>query len=204
MTISQPARHQPPQPSTALGIQSTGYLAMILFILSEATLFGVLLSAYFYLESGTKHWPPNGISKPDLVLPIIATIILALSSGPVWWADRGIAHGRAWQLRLGFAITFGMGLVFLAIQAYEYTDLGFSASTNAYGSLFILITGIHFLHVVVGLLMNLFIQLRAWLGHFTAERRLAVQNAALYWHFVDVVWIVIFLSLIVSPHLMSK
>lgn len=204
MTVSQPARHQPPQPSTALGIQSTGYLAMVLFIASEATLFGVLISAYFYLESGTKRWPPNGISKPDLVLPIIATIILALSSLPVWWGDRAIGEGRAGQLRLGFAVTFGMGLIFLAIQAYEYTDLGFTASTDAYGSLFILITGIHFLHVVVGLLMNLFIQVRAWLGHFTAERRLAVQNASIYWHFVDVAWIVIFLSLIVSPHLMSK
>lgn len=204
MTVSQPSRHQPPQPSTALGIQATGYLAMVIFILSEATLFGALLSAYFFLESGTKHWPPNGISKPELVLPIIATIILILSSGPVWWADRAIAKGRAGQLRVGFAITFVMGLVFLALQAYEYTDLGFTASTNAYGSLFILITGVHFLHVVVGLLMNIFIQVRAWLGHFTAERRLVVQNAAIYWHFVDVAWIVIFLSLIVSPHLMSK
>ena len=94
-----------------------------------------------------------------------------------------------------------LGVVFLAIQASEYASASFDWRTNAYGSLFVTITGFHGLHVLVGLLMSLVIQARAWLGQFDERRHLPVETVALYWHFVDLVWVFIFLSLYVSPYL---
>lgn len=189
-------------PTEITGGRSPGFWGMLLFIATEATLFGSLLSAYFYIASGSASWPPDGIAKPEIPLALINTIILICSSIPIFWADRGIRKGNGRQLRIGFALTFILGVIFLGIQAYEYTELEFTITTNAYGSLFYTITGFHFLHVTLGVLMNLYIQLRAWLGHFSAKHRLAVQNVAIYWHFVDVAWIFIFLSLYVSPHLL--
>ena len=77
----------------------------------------------------------------------------------------------------------------------------FTPRTNAYGSLFFAITGFHGMHVMVGLLLILFVQVRAWLGHFDRTRHLHVQTTAMYWHFVDAVWVVIMLSLYIGPHL---
>lgn len=188
-------------PSEYPAEQSTGFWAMLLFIATEATLFASLIAAYFYIESGFRIWPPDGIAKPELTLSSINTGILILSSLPIWWADQSIREGNQRGLRIGLATTFVLGLIFLSIQGYEYTVLPFSFSKNAYSSLFFTITGIHFLHVSIGLLMILYIQVRAWLGHFSVTRRLAVLNVEMYWHFVDVAWIVIYLSLIVQPHL---
>jgi heme/copper-type cytochrome/quinol oxidase subunit 3 len=105
------------------------------------------------------------------------------------------------RLRLGMLITLVLGIIFLVIQGIEYSKKDFALQSNAYGSLFFTITGFHGAHVFVGLLFNVVVQLRAWLGHFSAERHLAVTNAALYWHFVDVVWLVVFTSLYLVPHL---
>ena len=98
------------------------------------------------------------------------------------------------------ALIFVMALVFLGIQAHEYMSATFDWRTHAYGSLFFTITGFHGVHVVGGILISLVIQARAWRGHFDREHTLAVENAALYWHFVDLVWIFIFASLYLSPY----
>ncbi|HEX2267639.1 MAG TPA: cytochrome c oxidase subunit 3, partial [Actinomycetota bacterium] len=99
-----------------------------------------------------------------------------------------------------------MGATFLGFQAVEYREIvteQFTARTNVYGSLFFTITGFHGLHVAVGLVMNGWVQWYAGRGRFSAERHLAVENVALYWHFVDAVWVFILFSLYLSPHLWS-
>ena len=180
--------------------RNPGWWAMVLIIVTEAILFACLLFGYFYLGSMSKTpWPPGG--PPELKLVVPNTIILLMSSGTMWWAESGIRAGSQGRLRIGMLITLLLGAVFLAVQGVEYSRKEFTPQSNAYGSLFFTITGFHGAHVFVGLLFNAVVQLRAWLGHFTAERHLAVSNAAMYWHFVDAVWLVVFASLYVAPHL---
>jgi heme/copper-type cytochrome/quinol oxidase subunit 3 len=182
----------------------TGWWGMVMFITTEATLFAALIASYFYLRfQSTPQWPLGGIKAPELPLPLVMSAILLSSSAPMAWADHGIRRGRIGRLRLGLALTFLLGATFLGLQGYEYvTKLEeFTPTTNVYGSLFFAITGFHGMHVMVGLLLILFVQVRAWLGHFDRARHLHVQTTAMYWHFVDAVWVVIMLSLYIGPHL---
>jgi heme/copper-type cytochrome/quinol oxidase subunit 3 len=180
--------------------KNPGWLVMVLVIATEAMLFAFLLFAYFYLGSmATSAWPPSG--PPDLELAIPNTILLLASSGAMIWAERGIARGERGRLVRGLLIALALGIVFLSIQAIEYSRKSFTIDTNAYGSLFFTITGFHGMHVFVGLLMIAFTLVRSLLGHFTAERHLQVTNIAMYWHFVDVVWLAVFTSLYLVPHL---
>jgi len=94
-----------------------------------------------------------------------------------------------------------MGLAFIVNQIFEFSSLEFHASDNAYASLFIVITGLHGLHLLVGLLMSVVVQLKAAIGWFDADRHLTVTVFSMYWHFVDVVWIAVFSSLYLSAHL---
>jgi heme/copper-type cytochrome/quinol oxidase subunit 3 len=180
--------------------RNPGWWAMLLIVITEGMLFMYLLFAYFYLGSmSNAPWPPSG--PPDLKLVAPNTIILLVSSGTMWWAESGIRAGSQLRLRLGLVITLLLGALFLVIQGIEYSKKDFALQSNAYGSLFFTITGFHGAHVFVGLLFNIVVQIRAWLGHFTVERHLAVSNAAIYWHFVDAVWLVVFASLYLAPHL---
>ena len=171
---------------------------MVLVVTAEAGFFAYFLFGYFYLGSMARGpWPPSG--APSLRLALPNTVILIVSSVAMWFGESGIRRGTQWQLRAGLAITFALGLVFLSLQGLEYSRAAFTPATDAYGSLFFTITGFHGAHVAAGLIMNAVVQVRAWLGHFTAERHLAVTNVAIYWHFVDVVWLVVFLSLYLTP-----
>ncbi|MGW5671940.1 cytochrome c oxidase subunit 3 [Micromonospora sp. NPDC003776] len=185
--------------------RSTGWWGMVMFVTTEATLFATLLGSYFYLRF--QHggpWPPDGISKPKLLVPLVMTAVLLPSSLPVIWAEHGIRKGQRWRLRSGLAATLVLGITFLALQASEYAEKlrEFTITTNAYGSLFYLITGFHGLHVLVGLTMI------SWLlaaslrgGSFGAHRHERVRNAAIYWHFVDLVWAAILFTVYLSPRL---
>ncbi len=187
--------------ATVSGPRSTSWWAMVVVILNEAVVFFSLLASYFYIRFNSVLWPPQGVRPPELTLSSINTVILIGSSVMMQWALSGIRRGEANRLRLGLGIAFLMAVAFLAIQIYEFTQLGFRPQDHAYGSLFWGITGLHALHVFAGVLMNAYIQVRAAFGHFTAERYQGVENVTLYWHFVDVVWIFIFAALFISPYL---
>jgi len=174
-------------------------MVMVLVIATEAMLFAYLLFSYFYLaSSATGKWPPSG--RPELTLVIPNTLILLASSGSIWWGERGIRRGSPRRLVLGLCTTLVLGIVFLSIQGIEYAHKPFRLSTDAYSSVFYTITGLHGTHVFVGLLMVAVTLVRALRGHFSASRHLAVSNTAMYWHFVDAVWLVVFTSLYVSPY----
>ena len=174
---------------------------MLVLILNEATIFAALLASYFYLRFNSVLWPPQGVKLPELTISSINTVILIGSSFVMQWALSSIRRGEVNRLRIGLAIAFLMGAVFLSIQIYEYTQLEFVPQDHAYGSLFWSITGLHATHVLVGLLMNAYIQVRAAYRHFGSDRYQGVENVTLYWHFVDVVWIFVFASLFLSPYL---
>jgi cytochrome c oxidase subunit III len=171
---------------------------MVLFIATEATLFVYLIASYFYVGGSATSWPPI---IPEIRMTAINTVLLLLSSGSAIIADRSVRHGRIGALQAWLVVTIVLGAVFLAIQMHEYTTLEFHAQTDAYGSFFYLITGLHGAHVAAGIMMLVYVLVRAFAGHFDAVRNDAVRNAILYWHFVDVVWLVVFTSLYLLPRL---
>lgn len=186
-------------PIGATGSQAPGFWGMALLIATEASLFAYLLFSYFYLGSIGPAWPTAG--PPELRLALPNTVLLLASSVTMWWGDAGIRQGDEGRLRLGLLATFVLGAVFLSIQGVEYSHKSFTPETDAYGSLFFTITGFHAAHVIVGMLMVAVAELRAWRRHFDATHRLAVTNTAMYWHFVDAVWLVVFTTLYLAPRL---
>ena len=186
-------------PERARTARAPGFWGMMLLIATEASLFAYLLFSYFYLGSmATGPWPPDG--PPSLKLVVPNTVILLVSSGTMYWAERGIKRGDPARLRIGLVVTLLLGIVFLVIQGIEYSKKHFTPMSHAYGSLFFTITGFHGAHVAVGLLMIAVITARAFLGHFREGRHEAVTNVSWYWHFVDAVWLCVFTSLYLSPY----
>ena len=149
-------------------------------------------------------WPTNG---PGDVggeytpmgawgIPAINTLILLSSGVTVTWAHWGLKKEDRTQLILGLMATVALGVVFLGFQAYEYyhsyTDLNLKLTTGMYGSTFFMLTGFHGLHVTLGVTMLFVILIRSMKGHFTEENHFAFEAVAWYWHFVDVVWLGLF------------
>jgi heme/copper-type cytochrome/quinol oxidase subunit 3 len=174
---------------------------MVVLIMTEAMIFAGLLGSYFFVRATSPEWPLGGIHPPELARISVFTVVLLGSSLPVFWAEAGIRKGNQRRLRLGLLASFLLGATFMVNLVFEYEELGFGLRDNAYTSLYYAITGLHGLHVVVGLLINLVVQIKAWQGKFSAQRHLTVEIFGLYWHFVDVVWIFVFSSLYVSLHL---
>jgi heme/copper-type cytochrome/quinol oxidase subunit 3 len=191
-------------PHHASGARSYGWWGMIWLIATEATLFATLLVSYFYLRfQYGPTWPPHGIEIPTLELPLIMSVILWSSSVPVHIADSGIRKGHQGRLRWGLAFGFVLGAVFLGLQfGIEYPEkwAEFTPQTNVYGSLFFTITGFHGLHVFGGLMISAWTQVRAWRGAFDEHRHTTVQNFAMYWHFVDAVWLFVLATIYLSPN----
>jgi heme/copper-type cytochrome/quinol oxidase subunit 3 len=177
---------------------------MVWVIATETMLFGALIASYFFLRfKSDPQWPPDGIATPSLELPLVMTVILLSSSIPVHFAERAIKHGHRRGLQWGLAIGFVLGAAFLGLQAVEYAEKlnEFTPTTNAYGSLFFVITGFHGLHVLVGLMFSIWTQIRAHRGAFDELRHLTVQNFTMYWHFVDAIWIFVVTTIYISPNL---
>lgn len=182
------------------GTRSLGWWGMTMVVATEAAFFAYLLFSYFYLSSQQRGaWPPAG--APDLALTLPNTLILLMSSAALIWADHGMRAGSLARLRWGLLATIVLGVLFVVIQGIEYSHQSFGPATNVYGSLFYTITGFHGAHVCVGLIMLIVVLVRAWRTGYTAERRVPVRVVALYWHFVDAVWIAVFCSLYLAPRL---
>ena len=202
-----PARPAPPParaPAAALPIGSVGKLAagwagMLALIATEAALFAYLLFSYFYVAAQpVGPWPPDG-PRP-LGLALLNTAILLASSAAVVVAERGLRRGRRGRAIGGLGVGLLLGITFVSIQWREWSNQPFSLHSGVYGSLFFTITGFHMAHVLVGLGVLAALLLWTALGLFDARRHAALSIGALYWHFVDAVWIAVFASLYLSPY----
>jgi cytochrome c oxidase subunit III len=189
-----------PAPKPLSGERSPAWWGMVCLIATEATLFAMLLFSYFFVRWGAAYWPPPGTPLPELRTIIPATILLLGSSIPMVWADRSIRRGRQQALRLGLALAWVMAAIFVLLEMREWGHLGFGPRSSVYASMFFTITGLHLTHVTIALLMGAYIQLRAWRRHFDSQHFLAIENVSLYWHFVDVVWVFVFLTVYLSPY----
>jgi cytochrome c oxidase subunit 3 len=186
--------------------RDNNWWGMIFFIASEALIFANLIAAYLYLEirdygTAFAFKLPDG-NHLEVILPIINTLILLSSSIPVRFAGASIARGKQLNFVLGLIGTIILGAIFLSLQAYEYTNLfaqNFNPTYKTFGSAFFMLTGFHGLHVTIGLIFLIIILIRAIRGDFTAKRHFAAQAAEMYWHFVDLVWIVVFSTVYLLP-----
>jgi len=167
-------------------------LGMLLFIASEIMLFGSFFTAYFFIRvSGSDPWPLPPFHLPVFVAGV-NTAILVTSSFTMHWALQSIKRGNRAGLQAGMVLTFFMGLTFLLTQATEYARVGFAPHDGAFGTIFYCLTGLHGAHVFVGLTILLFITIRSFRGHFSPEHHHGVEIGGIYWHFVDVMWIVVY------------
>jgi cytochrome c oxidase subunit III len=156
-------------------------------------------------ENFTQAWPTNG---PQAIggefepmeawgVPALNTLILLTSGVTVTWAHWGLKRDNRKQLILGLFLTVALGWTFVALQAWEYghamSEMNLKLSTGIYGSLFYMLTGFHGAHVTIGSIMLLVILLRSMAGHFTPKKHFAFEGVAWYWHFVDVVWLGLFI-----------
>ena len=130
-------------------------------------------------------------------LPAINTLLLLTSGVTVTWAHWGLKKNKRGQLILGLAMTVALGVLFLGLQAYEYNhayhEMGLTLGAGVYGATFFMLTGFHGFHVMVGTIMLIVMLLRSIAGHFTADHHFAFEAVSWYWHFVDVVWVLLFI-----------
>lgn len=218
---SEAATTLPTQPrATARGAERhsglrTPVLGMLLFITSEVMFFAGLFAAYFSIRFGhlemvngapTHVWPPTGFGdilnpweittksgQPNVIL--LATILLIASSFVCQFGVRAIRRGDQRSFVRLFALTLAMGVTFLALQVFDYTVLareGMSVGANVFGTTYFTLTGFHGAHVLAGAVMLSIVLYRGRSGQFNARHYDMVEAVSLYWHFVDVVWIVLF------------
>jgi cytochrome c oxidase subunit III len=166
---------------------------LFMFLIAESALFLGLFVAYLTFRAVA----PEGTPKLELLLPGINTIILISSSLVIHQADTAIKKNDVAGLRKWFGLTALMGIVFLCGQVYEYIHLEFGLRTNLFASTFYVLTGFHGLHVTVGVLLILAVLWRSIKNaeHYGSNNHFGVEAAEIYWHFVDVVWIVLFILL---------
>jgi cytochrome c oxidase subunit 3 len=188
--------HGPPEAHESSRIDRQT-LGILLFIVSEVMLFGAFFAAYFFLRVvvDPASWPPEGFDLPVAVAGM-NTAILVSSSFTIHYALESIRHGNRAGLKLGLVATWLLGATFLFIQMNEYVHIGFSARDFSFGSIFYSLTGLHGAHVFVGLLLLTFATIRAFRGHFgpAAKDHLGVELPGIYWHFVDIMWIVVYVT----------
>ena len=184
---------------------------MILFIASEVMFFVAWFWAFFdaSLFPGEAiqharavftggHWPPQGIEVFDAWhIPLLNTLVLLASGTTVTWAHHSLLHNDRKGLIQGLIFTVILGMIFTALQAYEYVHAAFSFGGSIYGSTFFMATGFHGFHVIVGTIFLAICLIRAINGGFTAKQHFGFEAAAWYWHFVDVVWLFLFASIYV-------
>ncbi len=195
-------------PATA-GHESRGgisnpILGMLLFITSEVMFFAGLFGAYFSTRAAHSPWPPDkfaGTLNP-IGLILIATIILVMSSVTCQLAVNAIRRGDRTAFMRNIAVTFILGIVFLIMQMYDYSVLfgeGLTMDAGPFGTTYYTLTGFHGAHVFGGVIMLGVVLYRGTAGQFSARHHDAVEAASLYWHFVDVVWIILFSVLYLLP-----
>lgn len=172
---------------------------MILFIVSEIMLFAGFFWAFGHSSLAPTIdiagvWPPRGIEILDpFGIPFLNTLILLTSGASVTWAHYAILLGSTRETQTGLLITVILASIFTAFQGFEYATAGFTISDSVYGSCFYMLTGLHGAHVIVGTIFLTVCLIRAAYGELRPDHHLGFELAAMYWHFVDVVWLLLFI-----------
>jgi cytochrome c oxidase subunit 3 len=173
---------------------------MLLFIVSEVMFFFAFFWAFFWAALAPTPdigsvWPPRGIEVLNAwEVPLLNTVILLTSGASVTWAHHSIVSGNREQGVQALRVTVALAVAFTALQAFEYVNANFTISDSVYGSTFYIATGFHGFHVFIGTCFLTICLIRLWNHHFTKQHHFGFEAAAWYWHFVDVVWLFLFVA----------
>nr|AYQ19124.1 cytochrome c oxidase subunit 3 [Erotylinae sp. 4 ACP-2013] len=174
---------------------------MILFIISEVFFFISFFWSFFHsaltpsIEIGM-NWPPKNIETFNpMEIPLLNTLILLTSGLTVTWAHHGLMENNYNQALQGLLISVMLGIYFSILQGYEYMEAPFTIADSIYGSIFFMATGFHGLHVIIGTTFLLVCLIRHYYNHFSCIHHFGFEAAAWYWHFVDVVWLFLYITI---------
>ena len=169
----------------------------IIFLCSESVIFLAFFSGYAILKTSALDWLPPGVAGLEWRTPLLNTVVLLSSSGTIMLAEHFKAREKLWLFRGFWLLTMAMGSYFLMGQAAEWSGLAFGFSSGTFGGMFYLLTGFHGLHVATGVLLMTIMLLKSFIpGNYDGGEQ-GVQATSLFWHFVDVIWIILFLLLYV-------
>jgi cytochrome c oxidase subunit 3 len=192
LPVHEPHDHHGPPAANQSSRVDSQVLGMLLFIISEVMVFGAFFTAYFFIRVvNGDQWPAEGTELPKLIAGVNTAILLSSSLTMHWTVVATKAENR-WAMKAGIFTTFMLGLSFLFIQVNEYVHIGFSPSDSAQGSIFYGLTGLHGAHVFIGLMLLLFVMIRVFRGHFSAHEHRGLEVPGIYWHFVDIMWVVVY------------
>ncbi|NP_007841.1 cytochrome c oxidase subunit III (mitochondrion) [Pongo abelii] len=184
-----------------LPVQKGLRYGMILFITSEVFFFAGFFWAFYHSSLAPTpqlggHWPPTGIIPLNpLEVPLLNTSVLLASGVSITWAHHSLMENNRTQMIQALLITILLGIYFTLLQASEYIEAPFTISDGIYGSTFFMATGFHGLHVIIGSTFLTVCLARQLLFHFTSKHHFGFEAAAWYWHFVDVVWLFLYVSI---------
>ncbi|HLM86433.1 MAG TPA: heme-copper oxidase subunit III [Solirubrobacteraceae bacterium] len=185
------AHHGPPPANKSSRVDAP-LLGMLLFIISEVMIFGAFFTAYFFIRIAEgEPWPAPGMHLPVPVAGVNAGILIS-SSFTLHWAEKCIKEGNRFGFKAGMLTTFLLGCTFEFIQINEYANIGFAPHDHAQQTIFYSLTGLHGAHVFIGLCLLAFVTIRAFRGHYSPESHKGVEIPGIYWHFVDIMWIVVY------------
>lgn len=182
-------------------VQTGLSIGMLLFILSEIMFFFAFFWAFFASSLSPSLdvggiWPPPGIDVLNpWEVPLLNTVVLLLSGVTCTWSHNAIVIGNRSSAIISISLTIFLGAFFTLLQAIEYYEASFTMSDGIYGSVFFLATGFHGFHVLIGSTFLFVCFIRLYKHHFTTEHHFGFESAAWYWHFVDVVWLFLFVSI---------
>ena len=188
--------HGPPDANRSSRVEPQ-LLGMLLFIISEVMVFGAFFAAYFFIRlvvEDSTWFPFDGFELPVAIAGLNTAILLS-SSLTMHWAQTSIKNGNRFGLKAGILLTTLLGATFLFVQINEYVNIGFAPQDHAQGTIFYGLTGLHGAHVFIGLTLLVMVTVRAFRGHFTPEEHRGVEVPGIYWHFVDVMWIIVYTSI---------
>jgi cytochrome c oxidase subunit III len=184
--------HEGPPPANRSSRVEAPLLGMLLFIISEIMVFGAFFTAYFFIRiANGAPWPAPGTQLPEAVAGV-NTAILVSSSFTLHWAESAIKKGNRFGLKAGILLTFLLGCTFLFVQINEYANIGFAPQDHAQQTIFYSLTGLHGAHVFIGLLLLLSVTIRSFRGHYSPDSHRGIEVPGIYWHFVDIMWLVVY------------
>jgi len=192
-----PHEHHGPPPAHRSSRVAAPTLGMLLFIISEVMIFGAFFTAYFFIRIVSHNaWPAPHTTVPEATTGINTAILLS-SSLTIHWALSSIKRGNRFGLKAGMVSTFLLGPAFLAIQINEYVHLGWAPHDSAQATVFYALTGLHGCHVFIGLCLLSIVTIRSFRGHYSPEHHQGMEVPGLYWHFVDIMWVIVYTTVYV-------
>ena len=175
--------------------EGNNMFGFIVFLLSESVIFLSFFAGYIVYKTTTIDWLPPGVEGLEVREPAINTVILVSSSFVIYFAETFLKKDNIWGFRIFWLLTMAMGSYFLYGQAVEWNGLEFGFTSGTFGGMFYLLTGFHGLHVFSGVLLQLTMLIRSFIPGNYENGHYGVDATSLFWHFVDVIWIILFLLL---------